>query len=235
MFCRTLLDGLKKHTRSRIGLGFLTYLLLLPCSAQEARYISDQLVVGVRSGPGETFERIANLSTGDRIIVFEGEQNNHVLIELTNGLKGWISTQYLTDKPPAKSQLQAVERALELIQLEKEQLIEVNRALELDKVEIIEALTATESSNAALTAELTGFKELADQVQIPQKEFAELQKKNDGLQKENRLLRKRVRALKDQRDQWWFLIGGGIAIVSLILGLLAGRVGMRRKGGSTWR
>ena len=236
MFCWMVLDGSKKRVGSQIGLGLLTYLLLLPCSAQEARYISDQLVVGVRSGPGGTFERIANLATGDRVIMFEDEQNDHVRIGLANGLEGWISTRYLTDKPPTKLKLQKVEQTLELIELEKERLIEVNRALKLDKTEIIESLTATESSNAALTAQLTELKELANQTQIPQEKLTELQKKNNGLQKENRLLRGHARALKDRRNQWWLLIGGGIAIVSLILGLLASRVEIQRKGGGpTWR
>ncbi|MCH9673659.1 MAG: TIGR04211 family SH3 domain-containing protein, partial [Gammaproteobacteria bacterium] len=100
-----------------------------------ALFVSDKLIVGMRAGPGEAFARVANLSTGDRLIPLGDERDGYTRVGLSSGVEGWVQSQYLTEDEPAGNRLRQVERATELLEIEKQRLTEVNRALELDQSE----------------------------------------------------------------------------------------------------
>lgn len=211
---------------------------LEPEQAQSApkdiRYISDQLIIGVRAGAGETYGRIASLATGDAVTVLETGPNGYVRVGLRTGLEGWVQLQYLTEDRPARNRLRELERASELHTLEKARLMEENRALELDNAEMKDRITRIEGERQALQKELGSLRAVAAEAEIPKQQFAKLREESSGLREENKLLRERSRQLKDQRDQWWFAIGGGVSVISLLLGLMAGRAG-RRRANPSWR
>ena len=71
--------------------------------AQETQYISDMVLVPVRSGPSTDY-RIVNrgLPSGTALLVYDlSDDGEWTEIETRGGTRGWIPTQYLQKEPPA--------------------------------------------------------------------------------------------------------------------------------------
>jgi SH3 domain protein len=71
--------------------------------AQETQYVSDKVLVPVRSGAGADY-RIVNrgLPSGTALLVFaESDDGEWAEIETRGGTRGWIPSQYLQQEPPA--------------------------------------------------------------------------------------------------------------------------------------
>ena len=98
-------------------------LLLLSCCwatalvAQETQYISDMVLVPVRSGPGSDY-RIINrgLPSGTVLIVYgQSDDDEWIDVESPGGTRGWIRAHYLQVDPPAALLINALRVELEQI------------------------------------------------------------------------------------------------------------------------
>ena len=89
--------------RAALMLPFLSCCWSTTLVAQETRYISDMVLVPVRSGPGSDY-RIINrgLPSGTVLIVYgENDDGEWIDVESPGGTRGWIRAQYLQTDPPA--------------------------------------------------------------------------------------------------------------------------------------
>ena len=87
---------------------------------QDTRYVSDRVLVPIRSGAGSDF-RIVNsgLPSGTALMVFgESEDGKWAEIETRGGTRGWMPSQFVQAEPPAS--LLMNELKLELQQLRSE-------------------------------------------------------------------------------------------------------------------
>ena len=82
------------------------FIAILSFSAHaQTRYVSDKLVITVRTGQGAQFQIIKTLESGDHVKVLETTDTGYTLIETTDGTEGWVRTQYLADEPVASEKL----------------------------------------------------------------------------------------------------------------------------------
>lgn len=100
----------------------LTLLLLSLASLPlDAAWITDHIAVGLYENPPKAnTPHIGTLHSGDEIKQVLEVKGNHAKIELTDGRKGWIGKQYVSEQIPA---------VLELIDSRK-QVLELTQALE---------------------------------------------------------------------------------------------------------
>ncbi|MCW8917852.1 MAG: TIGR04211 family SH3 domain-containing protein [Gammaproteobacteria bacterium] len=101
-----------------------TLLLLLLCQgahAAQTLYVHDQLRLGVRPSPDSAGSSIAVVTTGDALTVL-GEQESFVRIRTERGVEGWVSRSYLSDEPPARSQLEQLQQTHQALQQAHEEL-----------------------------------------------------------------------------------------------------------------
>ena len=75
----------------------LTVLCLPAANAQDTQYISDMVLVPVRSGAGSDY-RIVNrgLPSGTALLIYgQSDDGEWTEVETRGGTRGWIPTQYL--------------------------------------------------------------------------------------------------------------------------------------------
>ena len=207
--------------------------LVSSASAQETRYVSDALVITLRSGPSTQNQIVENLSSGASVRVLEelpDEGYSHV--RTADGTEGWVISRYLQAAQTAAQRLVVAERELasardRLASLE----IQVGD-LSGDLGQTRTALAAAETSGQGLSEELEDIRTasanavaLRDQNESLRRRVTELTAQVDVVAMDNAELRSRSR-------QNWFVVGAAVLFGGVVIGLIAPTLRPRRK--SSW-
>ncbi len=185
-------------------------------------YISDALTVPMRRGPS-TGHRIlhAALPAGTALEVL-GEDNaaGFTQVRTQNGTEGWVPTQYLTSEPIARDRLTAANRRIEALEAEI-------KSLRSNFQETRGARTSAESRNAELEKQTKQLQqELAEIRRVSATSIAQyeenkvLKAENAELQTRATDLTARVQRLERSETLRFFLFGGALVIVGLIIGAI---------------
>ena len=232
---------MKSHTCPMIRNTFrvLMLLLLLPGAgvfAQETQYISDMVLVPVRSGAGANY-RIVNrgLPSGTALLVLDqSEDGEWAEIETRGGTRGWIPTQYLQKDPPAGLLINDLRLELERVRGERDRVVSQLNQSSSEASEADEAIIELQSTLDSTQAELTEVKRVSaaalDLDLLNQQLVAELESERsdaDLLRLENVRLRERI-----ANNQ---ILDGALAVLlGVILAVVAPRLWPRRKRQDGW-
>ncbi|PWW12957.1 TIGR04211 family SH3 domain-containing protein [Mangrovibacter plantisponsor] len=180
--------------------------------ADETRYVSDDLTTWLRSGPGDNYRLVGTLSAGEAVTLLQTNENtNYGQVRDKDGRTAWIPLKELNTDPSMRTRVPALESQVKTL---------------TDKLNNIDA---------------TWNQRTADM----QKKVAESDGIINGLKSENQKLKnelvvaqKKVNMANLQLDDkqrtiimQWFMYGGGVAGIGLLLGLILPHIipGRRRK------
>ena len=202
--------------------------------AETTRYVTDDLTIPMRSGTTRNHKILKFLNSGTAVIIKEvTEDGKHAWIMLDDESKklGWVETKNLQDQPIASERIisinkkmtaeqeknKALKQDLDNLKQKYNQLEQANQQLENRKQDLMLTLSRLRESAAKPI-------ETAEENLRLQNEIVEQKQINDNL------LHK-VAILSDENIKEWFLIGGSVAIGSLILGLLLTRISWKKNDG----
>jgi len=221
---------MKSNSRVILVLLFLLLLGAPAAALAETKFITDTLVVSVRSGPGAQNPVLRKIKTGTPFQVVE-ERQEHVKLRLDDGLEGWVPKQYVSSQIPN-------EHIIAQLRSEVERLNSTIAQLEKDPSEVAAQLrTATEqaatykqeaeSAKAQLADISSKYELLLEQsqnvVEIV-KERDELLQNKTGLMQQAEELKRENTYLRRKGMVQWFLAGGGV----FLAGWLTGKVSRRK-------
>ena len=204
--------------------------------AQETQYISDMVLIPVRSGAGSEYSIVnRGLPSGTALLVVTvSEDGEWTEIETRGGTRGWIPSQYLQKNPPASLLINDLQGELEQVRSERDRVarklnLSASEASEADKTisELMETLEATRT-------ELTETKRVSaaalDLDSLNQQLVAELETERsdaDLLRLENVRLRERIASNQ--------MLDGALAVLlGVILAVVAPRLWPRRNRQDGW-
>jgi SH3 domain protein len=204
--------------------------------AQETQYISDIVLVPVRSGAGADY-RIVNrgLPSGTALLVFaQSDDGEWAEIETRGGTRGWIPSQYLQQEPPAALLINDLRVELEQARAERDRVVsQLNQSsTEVDEADetIIGLTTTIEQTQAELTEIKRVSAAALDLDLMNQQLVAELESGRssaDLLRLENVRLRERI-----ANNQ---MLDGALAVLlGVILAVVAPRLWPRKKRPDGW-
>lgn len=192
-------------------------------------YITDQIKVTLRSGPGLKYQIIKMISTGNKVRAINATSNGYTQVELPNGNKGWILSRYLMSTPPSTLILPHV----------KKQLTSTKKSLNetLNKVSQEQAqLTEIQKSKRQLKIKYNALNQNYHSLAKTSKKAIALKKQNKFLTKKSEksiqtldTLSRENKKLHQQLEIKWFLAGGGILFAGLLIGLLLPKLIRRRR------
>ena len=204
--------------------------------AQETQYISDMVLVPVRSGAGADY-RIVNrgLPSGTALLVFaQSDDGEWAEIETRGGTRGWIPSQYLQQEPPAALLINDLRVELEQARAERDRVVsQLNQSsTEVDEADetIIGLTTTIEQTQAELTEIKRVSAAALDLDLMNQQLVAELESERsdaDLLRLENVRLRERI-----ANNQ---IMDGALAVLlGVILAVVAPRLWPKKKRQDGW-
>ena len=198
-----------------------TFLIFVEAQA-DTMYVSDQMKITFRTGPGNDRKITSLLTSGQQVETIHSS-GDWVQVQLSDGREGWVLNQYLTAVVPCGIEIESLRQKhqrlnAETTALKKENLTlrTENKALseKLDK-NIIELRTSKTQYNT-LKKESVHYIELKAKHEKATLELSNQKKRTDQLEKEL------AEALQNKHIKW-FLSGSGVLILGMLLGFSSKR------------
>jgi SH3 domain protein len=214
---------------------FLSYffLLVLSFAAQaETQYVSDHLVITVRTGQGAQFQIIKTLESGEHVKVLETTDTGYTRIETTDGTEGWVRSQYLAEEPVASEKLARTEAKLLKTKTALKKIRENFASLSKEHKILSQEQASLSTNKKQLDTELARLNEVAKKPILLDKQNRQLQQKNVTLEKDLQRLNQENYSLKDRSQREWFIAGALVLFGGIILGLIIPKLRGRKR--SSW-
>lgn len=225
------------HSKSIITAVSVLLLSIVCASAMAAtRYINDEHFVPLRSGPGGEFRIVhRGLPTGTLLSVLAtSEDQDFTQVTTANGTEGWIRTQYLTDTPPARVTLAAMQGSEAEM---RERLQTLQRQLSESQGEVASAVSALSDSKQALADLTKRYTELerlsGNSVELDRTNRSLLQSV-ETLSAEQETLQAENQRLLERMEYSQFTDGALAVGLGVIITLLIPRLWPQRKRNSGW-
>lgn len=217
------MGGWNMNRPIKIIILMLTVLLLTAfASMAETKYVSTNLAITLRTGPGNDRKIIAQPKVGTPLEILQpGDEYSQV--RTPGGTKGWVLTRYLTAKIPAAmvlSRLQAehtqvVEKYTKLKQ-QATQLDTTSKGLSGDLSATQKALDQLTVEHETLKKESQGYLKLKAKYGKSVKEATEVRARADKVDKE-------LQQLYSSELNTGLLYGGGLIVLGFIVGFIVKR------------
>lgn len=190
----------------------------------ETRYVSDQISITLRRGPGTQYRILRSVTTGTALEVIE-EEGDYLKVRTRDGLEGYVLKQYISAQLPRAQVIARLERELGQLRERQAEMTgqatewgQEKKALQQQLAESQRALSREQESRAALERQYRVLQEGASNV-------VELMEERDRLQEENsrygsdleRLRRENENLLRKAMIKW-FLAGAGVLFGGWLLG-----------------
>lgn len=216
---------------NRIVVLFLLFFSVFFSEAQAAtKYVSDHLIITVRSGQGSQHRIIKTITTGTRMEVLEEQADiGYARVRLDDGTEGWVRTQYLSDTPAAKDLLAKLENRYEQLKEKAKAGEEELKTLKAEFAKLNRENSKLEKDYKEVQDHMSRINEVAAKPILLDKENRELKEKNVTLTNEMQLVSQENQILKDRSDRDWFIAGGGVMVVGILLGLLLPKLRSSKK------
>jgi len=211
-------------------------ILFLPALAAqgETRYVTDQFNIMMRTGESSSHRILRQLPSGTAVKLLESNSDSgYSLVELGNGTTGYVLTRQLMDTPSARDRLADMEARLRALQEEPGALAAKLTTLQAQYQTLQDENRRLQTLNSDLEQELEGIRRTsANAVRIAE-ERNDLRKNVVALTREVEDLKQENRDLSHQTAQNWFLIGGGVVVLGILIGLILPHLRFQRRK-SSW-
>jgi len=222
---------MKKLSFAKQGVLLLITLGCLSTAAYAApRYVNDHLIITLRAGMGDEYKILKSLPTGTKMEVRE-ESGDFSRVRTEDGQEGWVRSWYLTDKPTAGILLQDAQAKAERLASENKRLAEDLTQYREQAESLENQLNKSESELKRVTKENTKLSDLASRPLELERENTQLRETNARVTEQNQKLSSENIELRESSVQKWFMAGGGVLVLGIILGLVLPYVRRRRSSG----
>ncbi|MCE0557422.1 TIGR04211 family SH3 domain-containing protein [Motilimonas sp. 1_MG-2023] len=179
------------------------------------RYIDDNLFIYIHSGPSTQFRIMGSVNAGTPVDVKQWDKEaGFAQIEDDRGRIGWVDTNYISETPPALTQLPLIQQELEETKQVLAEIEQSNNQVLLDKAHTIE-------EQGVQITNLIAEKDLLTQ-------------EIDSLKLSNETLQTRLNNQSEDVQMQWLIRGGAVLGAGIFLGLIIPFLPRRRKKDPHW-
>ncbi|MDI1231608.1 MAG: TIGR04211 family SH3 domain-containing protein [Methylobacter sp.] len=211
------------------------FILLVTFGSAQAKtvYVTDTLNLTLRSEANNKSKVVKLLPTGTPLTIID-ESNGFYHVRMNDGTEGYMPIRNTMKEPPSRSQLDIVSKDLAVMQSE-------NATLKTELSTIKESITpgtslekSLETERDQLIRELSELNKTAASAVELKNQRDELQERVVNVERELQQFKLENHALQDTASQDWFLYGGLLALIGVILGFILPKLSWRRSRTSSW-
>jgi SH3 domain protein len=205
-------------------------LLLVSTASAETAWVTDQFEITLRSGPSTNNAIQLMVGSGTALEVLERDADSgYAHVRTQGGTEGWVLTRYLMNEASAREQLQRLTGQLTNATSRGSSLNSQLAAIKGEHDAAKRQIATLEREKAAVEKELADIKRTAanvlaisEQNESLMEQLAAAQIRADSLEQENR-------QLSSQTTRYWFMSGGLVLLVGIILGIWLPRIRWQRR------
>ena len=220
-------------TRVKQYLVALSLCALSMSALAENRWVTDEFEVMLRSGTSTKQSIVRQLRSGTQVEYLDEDKDaGYTKVRLGSGTEGWVLTRYLKRNPTARLQLPDAQAKLAKSESVTKELRRELAEVKKDRQQLQSQVQDLQSNNSSTQKQLERVTTLsADTIKVDDQNrqlkirLSESELQIDELTADN------VR-LGSRADREWFLIGGAVLVVGLLLGLILPRISWKKK--SSW-
>jgi len=212
---------------------FFILILTFGSAQAETLYVSDDQNLSLRNAASNNAKVLTSLPTGTPLTLIDKQgKSEFIHVRLIDGTEGYIKSKYTKKQPSSLDPKDTASKTITLLQTENATLrTELNTLKEsLTPGSSLEKSLATERDQ--LTRELNELKKTAASSFQLKNERDELQERVVNVERDLQQFKLENQALKDTASQDWFLYGGVLSLVGVLLGFILPKLSWRRK--SSW-
>lgn len=211
---------------------FLVFVLLFAVASPmyaATQYVSDELTVYMRSGPGTKYRILRGLKSGKAIQVTGNEVSGWLPVKLSSGDSGYILKNQLRKTPVAKDQLAAALRERDKLRSQVAELKASLASTSSDGRKKNAAYSKLSSEYDALQARFSKLERTSRRAVEIEAENNRLSDDVQTLEAERDQLRIEVGTLRSNSNRDWFIAGAAIVLLGMVLGLLIPKIRWQRR------
>ena len=193
--------------------------------AAESVYVSDQLEITLRTGPGVKNKIIAMLNSGDKLEVLQKNPEGYTEVRTATGKTGWVLQRYLMSAPAARTRLEEIEAREQQVAAQQAEIEQLRNDLALSRTES----GSVQQQNAALQTELKQVRKVAADTLAINEKNSELEAALEKAEAQQTSLRLDNERLRSNTEQAWFVRGAGVILLGMLLGLLIPKLRFKKK------
>jgi len=217
----------KKFYLSTIIVPFLTAGLMFnttpAISSGYVNYVTDSIEVPLRSNPGYKFKIIRMVKSGSKVTIQEVNDKGWAkLIYRHRGrdFVGWMPTSMLQTTPISATLLKKQTEKTSRIEKSLNQLKQEKETLQARLTIATEELNTVKQQNFELEKELQNIKKISGRSLEISEENNQLSQQINQLKSDSIIMKEQLSQASDVVQRQWFLTGGGVLLLGLILGRL---------------
>lgn len=214
----------------RMLLGTALLFLLAANVTAETRYVDDVLKITLRTGQGTTHKILRSLESGTPLEIIE-DAGEYTQVRTSDGLEGWVLSQYLSKSPIARDRLVRAEKRISRLNAEKQQLENTLAELRKEKGTVEKEQQNLTVETAKLSDELAHLRKVAERPIELDRENNDLKQRLQTMQREIEQLKSDNTRLQDRTQRDWFITGAGVLFGGILLGLLLPMFRRKKKSG----
>ena len=204
------------------------------CVAQtawsESAWVSDEFEITLRSGPSTSNAIQLMVGSGTELEILERDADaGYTRVRTGGGTEGWVLSRYLMTEPSAREQLQTLSGQLSSANTQGSSLNTQLSAIRGEYGTAQKRIDTLEREKGQLEKELADIKRTAANVLVINDDNNALRNqlmdtdiRVDTLEQENR-------ELSSQTMRNWFMTGGLVLVIGIILGLWLPRIRWQRR------
>lgn len=193
-------------------------------------WVSDQFEVMLRTGASTSNAIQLMVTSGTQLEVLEvDEEAGYTKVRTAGGTEGWVLSRYLMSEAPARDQLALLTSQLTSANTRGSSMGTQLNAIKSEYDSATRQIRALENEQDRLQSELAAIKRTsANALAIDDRNKA-LQESLTDTEIRASILEQENRQLDSQQTRYWFMSGGLVLLVGIMLGLWLPRIRWQRR------
>lgn len=198
-------------------------------------YVTDDGQYTLRSSDNTTSKILQILPSGSELTVLSEDKNTgYSKVRTAKEVKGYILTKYISNKPTNKWLLNKANEKIQRLQHE-------NSDLKQNFIGLDSNSDLSENSTRTLVLERDTLNKKLLELRKTSSNAIQIKQQRDNLQerfifveRELQKLKRENQSLENGSNQDWFLYGGLLSLLGVVLGVFLPKLSRRRRPSSSW-
>lgn len=184
-------------------------------------YVKPSSEIAVRRGKGTDFKIIALIKDGSPVQLLE-EDGAYSKVALDNEKEGWMLSRFLSDDPPLEQLVVSLQNENDKVRNREAELRQELENLSSALVESKSELSILRSERDSAVEDYTKLQQATADVVKIKTDLEETKISNEQLSEQLAVLQLENDNLSKDKKLYWFLAGGGVLLLGMLLGRMPG-------------